>query len=104
MEFELGSKVFLKISPIKGVTRFQKREKLNPRFIGPFEVLECVGKVSYRLVLPPVVSRVHDVFHVSMFSKYVHDPSHILQHPEVEYALTMREEARLVKVLDARDK
>ena len=76
---------------MKGVTRFQKRGKLNPQFIGLFKVLECVGKVSYRLVLPVAIFRVHDVFHVFMLCKYVHDPSHILQHLEVEYVPTIRE-------------
>ena len=104
LEFEIGSKVFLKISPMKDVTRFRKRGKLNPRFIGPFEILERIGKVSYRLALPPAMSGVHDVFHVSMLRKYVHDPSHILQHPEVEYAPMDREEVRPVRILDARDK
>ena len=104
MEFEIGSKVFLKISPMKGVTRFRKRGKLNPRFIGPFEILERVSKVSYRLALPPSMSGVHDVYHVSMLRKYVYDPSHILQHPKVEYAPMDREESRPVRILDARDK
>ena len=104
LEFEIGSKVFLKISPMKGVTRFRKRGKLNPRFIGPFEILERIGKVSYRLALPPAMSGVHDVFHVSMLRKYVHDPSHILQHLKVEYAPMGREEVRPVRILDARDK
>ena len=104
LEFEIGSKVFLKISPMKGVTRFRKRGKLNSRFIGPFEILERIGKVSYQLALPPAMSGVHDVFHVSMLRKYVHDPSHILQHPEVEYAPKDREEVRPVRILDARDK
>ena len=66
--------------------------------------MECVDKVSYRLALPPAMFRVHDVFHVSMIRKYVHDPSHILQHPEVEYAPIVREEVRPVRILDARDK
>ena len=101
LEFEIGSKVFLRISPIKAVTRFRKRGKLNPRFIGPFEILERVGKVSYRLALPPSMLRVHDVFHVSMLRKYIHDYSHIFQHSEVEYTPTMREEIRPVRILDA---
>ena len=53
LEFELDEKVFLNISLTKGITRFRKRGKLNPHFIGPFEILERVGKVAYRLALPP---------------------------------------------------
>ena len=64
--------------------------------IGPFEVLECVSKVSYRLVLPLVISKVHDVFDVSMLCKYIHDPSYIIQHLEVKYAPVLREEIQPV--------
>ena len=86
---------------MKGVTRFQNSGILNRRFISPFEILERVDKVSYRLVLSPVISEVHDIFHVSMLRKYIHDPSHILHHLEVKYAPTMREEVRPVRILDA---
>ncbi|KAA0057167.1 ty3-gypsy retrotransposon protein [Cucumis melo var. makuwa] len=58
--------VFLKIAPMKGVLRFEMKGKLNPRFVGPFEILERIGSVAYRLALPPSFSAVHDVFHVSM--------------------------------------
>ena len=104
VEFEMGDKVFLKISPVKSITRFRQRGKLNPRYIGPFEILERVGNVSYRLALPPAMSGVHDVFHVSMLRKYVADPAHILQHPEVECTPDLREEVHPVKILDAREK
>ena len=83
LEFDSGEKVFLKISPAKGITRFRKRGKLNPRYIGPFEILERIGKVAYRLALPPRMSGIHDVFHVSMLRKYIADPSHVLQDPDV---------------------
>ena len=67
LEFEVGDHVFLKVMPKKGVVRFGKRGKLSPRFIEPFEILERIGIVEYRLVLPPNMSGVHEVFHVSMF-------------------------------------
>ena len=66
LEFEVGDHVFLKVKPKRGVVRFGKRGKLSPRFIGPFEILERVGTVAYRLALPPSMSGVHEVFHVSM--------------------------------------
>ena len=66
LEFEVGDHVFLKLMPKKGVIRFGKRGKLSPRYIGPFEVLEMVGIVSYRLAVPLSLSSAHDVFHASM--------------------------------------
>ena len=64
-----GEQVLLKVSPMKGVMRFGKRGKLSPRYIGPFEVLKRVGEVAYELALPPGLSGVHLVFHVSMLKK-----------------------------------
>ena len=66
LEFEVGDHVFLKVMPKRGVIRFNKRDKLSLRYIGPFEILERVGTIAYRLALPPSLSSVHAVFHVSM--------------------------------------
>ena len=66
LEFEVGDHVFLKVMPKRGEVSFGKRGKLSPRFIGPFEILERVGTVVYRLSLQPSMSGVHEVFHVSM--------------------------------------
>ncbi|GJV94052.1 putative reverse transcriptase domain-containing protein [Tanacetum coccineum] len=75
MEFEVGDMVMLKVSPWKGVVRFGKRGKLNPRYVGPFRVLAKVGKVAYRLELPQDFSRVHHTFHVSNMKKcYADEP------------------------------
>nr|GFC33884.1 putative reverse transcriptase domain-containing protein [Tanacetum cinerariifolium] len=69
MEFQVRDKVMLKVSPWKGVVRFGKREKLNPRYVGPFKVLERVREVAYKLDLPEELSRVHNTFYVSNLNK-----------------------------------
>ncbi|KAL6195377.1 hypothetical protein ACLB2K_030996 [Fragaria x ananassa] len=68
LEFQVGEWVFLKLSPWKGVVRFGKRRKLSPRYIGPYEIIERVGPLAYRLVLPQELSRIHNVFHVCFAS------------------------------------
>ena len=79
VEFQVGDYMFLKVSPMKGVMRFGKKGKFVPRYIGPFEILKRIGMVAYRLALPPNMSQVHPVFYFSMLSKYISDPSHVLQ-------------------------
>ena len=100
MEFAIGDKVFLRVSPTRGVLRFGKKGKLNPRFIGPFEILERIGAVAYRLALPPSLAHVHPVFHVSMLRKYLHDPSHVLESPEVEVDQELSYEVLLKRIVD----
>nr|CAD1823525.1 unnamed protein product [Ananas comosus var. bracteatus] len=68
----------------KRIRRFGIREKLSPRFIGPYEILERVGPVVYRLALPPNLSGVHNVFHVSVLRKYIFDPAHVLEATPLE--------------------
>nr|GFB03332.1 hypothetical protein [Tanacetum cinerariifolium] len=67
---KFGDKVMLKVSPWKGVVRFGKRGKLNPRYVGPFKVLEKIRKVAYKLELPKELSRVHNTFYVSNLKKF----------------------------------
>ncbi|GJX77703.1 hypothetical protein Tco_0324514 [Tanacetum coccineum] len=75
MEFQVGDKLMLKVSPWKGVVHFGKRGKLNPRYVRPFKVLKKVGAIAYKLELPQELSRVHNTFHVSNLKKcYSDDP------------------------------
>ncbi|KAI5335992.1 hypothetical protein L3X38_026126 [Prunus dulcis] len=67
------------LSPWKDVVRFGRRGKLSHRYIGPYEIVERVGPVAYRLALLSDLSRLHDVFHVSMPRKYIYDPSHVFE-------------------------
>ena len=100
VQFGVGDHVFLKISPMKGVMRFGKKGKLTPRYIGPFEILDRVGNVSYRLTLPPNFGHVHPVFHISMLRKYVPHPSHILQTQEIEVDKDLSYEEVPVAIVD----
>jgi len=78
IEYAVGDKVFLKVSPWKKVLRFGRKGKLSPKFIGPYEVIERVGPVAYRLALPPELDKIHNIFHVSMLTRYRLDPSHVI--------------------------
>ena len=74
----MGDHVFLKVMPKRGVVRFGKQRKLAPRYIRPFEILERMGTIAYRLALSLSLSGVHEVFHISMLRKYTPDPAHIV--------------------------
>jgi len=76
--------VFLRVTPVTGVGRALKSRKLTPRFIGPNQISERVGAVAYRVSLPPHLSNLHDVFHVSQLRKYVSDPSHVIPRDDVQ--------------------
>ncbi|KAL5574707.1 hypothetical protein UlMin_016406 [Ulmus minor] len=104
LEFKEGDFVFLKVAPMKGVMRFGKKGKLSPRYIGPFEILERIGKVAYKLALPSELAAVHNVFHVSMLRKYVSDPSHVLVSEPIEVREDLTYQEQPVQILDRKDK
>ena len=93
----------MKVSPSKGIHRFEKKGKLSPRYIGPFEVLERVGPVAYCIALPPELSQVHNVFHVSMLRKYVHDPTHVIDHHPLAVNEDLSYVERPIQILDRRE-
>ena len=99
----MGDHVFLKVMPKRGVVRFGKQGKLSSRFIRPFEVLERVDAVAYRLALPPSLSGVHEVFHVSMLRKYTPNPTNVVYSGELVVDVDGTFEDGPVRILDNRD-
>ncbi|KAA3479761.1 DNA/RNA polymerases superfamily protein [Gossypium australe] len=99
IEYSMGDRVFLKVSPWKKVLRFGCKGKLSPKFIGPYEIIERVGPVAYRLALPPELQKIYDVFHVSMLRRYHSDPSHVIPVKEFEVQRDLTYEEELVKIL-----
>ena len=91
------------MNPKRGVVRFGKQEKLSPRFIGPFEVLERMGTVAYQLTLSPSMSGVHEVFHVSMLRKYTPDPAHVVDWGQIEVDTDGTFEEGPVCIVDSRE-
>ena len=86
------------------MVRFGKQGKLSPRYIGPFEIVERVGPVAYRLDLPEELSRVHNVFHISMLHKYISDPSHVLEAPKIELRDDLSYGEQSVQILGREEK
>lgn len=103
LEFDVGDLVYLKVSPMRGVMRFGKKRKLSPRFIGPFEVTEIVGLVAYKIRLPPTLSGVHDVFHVSTLRKHVHDPLYIIDFEPLQIREDLQYEDMPVQIIDHKE-
>ena len=96
----MGDRVFLKLSPRKGFQRIGKRGKFNPRYIGPYEIIERVGEVAYRLDLPPNLTGIHNVFHVSQLRKYHPDESHIIATEELPLEQNLTYTESPVRILD----
>ena len=103
IEFEVGDMVFLKVAPMKGVMRFGKKEKLSPRFVGPFEILKRIGKFAYELALPPTLVGVHNVSHVPMLRKYIPDPSHVVNYEPLKIKDNLTYEEVPIQILDRKD-
>ncbi|KAM1721488.1 hypothetical protein ACFX11_023296 [Malus domestica] len=98
--YKVGDWVFLKLSPWKGVVRFGKKGKLSPRYIGPYQIVERVGEVAYRLTLPPELAIMHNVFQVSMLRRYVSNPSHVIPPQPLEINLDLTYDEVPATILD----
>ncbi|XP_074346455.1 uncharacterized protein LOC141685241 [Apium graveolens] len=102
--FEPGEHVFLKVSPCKGVKHFGMKGNLSPRYVGPFDIMEKVGEVSYRVALPPQLSHLHNVFQVSVLRGYKYHLLHIVQYPlhKIREDLSCEEEAEAILAREER--
>jgi hypothetical protein len=102
--FKVGDYVYLKVSLMKGVTRFGVKGKLTPRYIGPFQIIEKCGKVAYRLKLPEQLSTVHNVFHVSQLKKCIQVLDQVIDVEGVELEPDLTYSEYPVQVLDQKDR
>ena len=100
LDFQVGDKLFLRVFSTRSVMRFGKKDKLSPRFIGPYEILERIGEVAYQLALPPSIDCVHNVFHVSQFRQNLRDDSHVLELEQLTIDNTLRYKETSVQILD----
>jgi len=94
----------LKVTPITGIGRVMKSKKLNPRFIGPYQILRKIGHVAYQICLPPFLSNLHNVFHVSQLRKYVSDPTHVIRSDTIQLKNNHTFDAILVLIMDKKVK
>ncbi|KZV39180.1 hypothetical protein F511_41012 [Dorcoceras hygrometricum] len=99
LSFKVGDHVFFRVAPMKGVMRFGKKGKLSPRYIGPYEFLDKVGTLAYRLAFPPHLSSVHSAFHVSALRNYIPTPSHVLSYEPIYLAPDLSYEERPKRIL-----
>ena len=99
----MGDHVFIKVSPLKGVMRFGKKNKLSPRFVGPFEILDKIGSAVYRVALPPALSKIHNVFHISNLRKYIPDSKHVIKYEPLRIQENLSYEEIPIKILDCKE-
>ncbi|XP_059310105.1 uncharacterized protein LOC132061278 [Lycium ferocissimum] len=100
LEFSVGDKVFLKVSPMKGVMQFGKKESLVLVSLVLMRIVKKIGTVAYELKLPPDMAMVYPVFHISMLRLYKPDPSYVLNHKEIEINEGLSYEEEPVQILD----
>ncbi|XP_052728486.1 uncharacterized protein LOC128195286 [Vigna angularis] len=104
LEFAAGDHVFLRLNPTTRVGRVVRPKKLSPKFVGPYQILRRIGPVAYEFSLPPQLSNLHPVFHVSQLRKYIADPSHVLELEDVHFCQDRTLEMQPVRVEDSRTK
>jgi hypothetical protein len=100
LSFKVGEFVYLKVSPMRDLCCFKVRGKLAPRFIGPFKILEKIDEVAYQLELPPQLSDVHDVFHVSQLKKCLHVPEEQIPMDDLDAKEVLSYQEYPIKILE----
>jgi hypothetical protein len=104
LQFQIGDFVYLRVSPTKGIQRFDIKGKLAPRYIGPFKILEICGPVAYKLILPPQMATIHDIFHVSQLQKCIKVPTEIIETPAIEIGPNLSYVEQPIKILDTKER
>jgi hypothetical protein len=104
LQFQIGDFVYLRVSPTRGIQRFGVKGKLAPRYIGPFEVIEICGPVAYRLQLPPQLTVIHDIFHISQLRKCVKIPTEIIDPQAIEIESDLAYTEHPIRVLDTKER
>jgi cytochrome b involved in lipid metabolism len=100
LTFEVGDYVYLKESPMKGVKRFGMKKKLAPRYVGPYKILERKGNVAYKLQLPPEMSAISKVFHVSQLKKCLRVPKEAIAPTNIKLQSDLTYEEKPIRVLE----
>ncbi|XP_075504478.1 uncharacterized protein LOC142541914 [Primulina tabacum] len=100
LKFAVGDNVFVKVTPMRGVIGFGKKGKLSPRYIWPFEILERVGTLAYRVAMPLNLAGVHNVFHISMVRKYMLNLSHVMNFEPLQLTPNQTFEERPTQISD----
>jgi hypothetical protein len=101
LSFEIRDFVYLKVSPMRGTRRFRVKGKLAPRYVGPFKIIDRKGEVAYQLEIPPQLSEVHDVFHVSQLKKCLRVPEEQLPVEYLDLGRDLTYSERPIKILDS---
>jgi hypothetical protein len=100
LEFQVGDPVFLKLTPSRGILRYPRGGKLNPRYLGPFPILERVGLVVYRLDLPDGLTEIHDIFHILQLKKYNLDTERVFNEEPLQLESNLSYVEKSIKVIE----
>jgi hypothetical protein len=103
LKFAVGDLVYLKVSPMRNVSRFGNKGKLSPRYVGPFKVLKQISSLAYKIEMPPNLVGVHDVFHLSQLRKCIHDPFQVINHEPLDIQPNLTYEELPVQILDRKE-